>query len=293
MSLENEILNISYIREIPFYDFQFQICYTISENNNVEFICYRILSPIGNSYSFGLDINNSFINNTLRENYSNLNQNNEFIYDHYLKSLINRSISEYYSILNSRLDNSNNNFLFNSTEIYSNNNQDFSMNEIQNNRLLENSNYIVSNNPEILDETYNNLFYEFSQNAENFLENLYFLHSIPINFQNHLKSLIYGTIWSVYDTIINIPDNFWNNNFVKFTELDFNKFLKHENMNNNTLINLNKDDNTCSICLDSINNDQKITILHCNHIYHYDCAKQWFINKDIPPKCPYCRSDII
>ena len=95
------ILPISYVTEVTFYDFKFQICYTVSNNNNTDFICYRILSPSGYSHSFGLDIKNPFINENLRKNYSDLNENNEYLYDNYLKSLIDRSINEYYIPINS------------------------------------------------------------------------------------------------------------------------------------------------------------------------------------------------
>lgn len=297
-----DILPISYITEVSFYDFKFQICYTTSNNNNSDFICYRILSPSGYSHSFALDINNPFINNYLRENYSNLNQNNYFIYDNYLKSLIDRSINEYYIPINSipytrsnyshmfniNINNNINDNIINNNEILSNNNESNQDETETFDENLEIDNNVLNENMDVN----NSLFEEFRLNADSFLEDLYFHYLIPLNFQRHLKDIVYRTIWVVYETIVNIPDSYWDNNIERLTTIDFNKVLSHENMNNKLLENLNSTDNTCSICLEKIELNQKTTILKCNHIYHYDCAKTWFTSKCHQLTCPYCRCDI-
>ncbi len=56
--------------------------------------------------------------------------------------------------------------------------------------------------------------------------------------------------------------------------------------------------NECIICLDPINNENKINIFECNHYnsYHKKCANDWIkecINKNIKPTCPVCRKKII
>ena len=43
--------------------------------------------------------------------------------------------------------------------------------------------------------------------------------------------------------------------------------------------------NTCMICLESLNNKQKITT-RCNHNFHYKCINSWC---DISDNCPLCR----
>lgn len=299
------ILPISYVTEVTFYDFKFQICYTVSNNSNTDFICYRILSPSGYSHSFGLDIKNPFINENLRKNYSNLNENNEYLYDNYLKSLIDRSINEYYIPINSIP--------------YTRNTHSHIYNLNRNNNIINNENYNIINNEnnivadsfiELTEEEYNNnelaqneisnmnlqmdniLFEEYRQNAESFLEDLYFLYLIPFKFQNHLNDIVYQTIWVVYETIVNIPESYWEQDIIRLSEIEFNMIITHLKMSNKLLEKLNSTDNTCSICLDKIDYNQKTTVLECNHIYHYDCAKIWFTSKCHQLTCPYCRCNI-
>ena len=136
------------------------------------------------------------------------------------------------------------------------------------------------------------MFDEFQRNAESFLEDLYFVYSIPLNFQIHVKDIVYQTIWVVYETIINIPDNYWEEDIIRLTETEFNLIVNNEKMSNKLLENLNSTDNMCSICLDTIDYNQKTTVLKCKHIFHYDCAKTWFTSKCHQVTCPYCRSDI-
>jgi hypothetical protein len=44
----------------------------------------------------------------------------------------------------------------------------------------------------------------------------------------------------------------------------------------------------CSICLNTIEIDNRIYELKCNHIFHVECLNKW--NKNT---CPYCRSKIL
>ena len=50
-------------------------------------------------------------------------------------------------------------------------------------------------------------------------------------------------------------------------------------------IELNNDEN-CTVCLDPFKIDDIITILNCNHKYHYNCIKQW---TEKERSCPLCR----
>jgi len=43
----------------------------------------------------------------------------------------------------------------------------------------------------------------------------------------------------------------------------------------------------CSICLDKIQDEQKI-ITECNHTFHNDCLLEWYKYKRT---CPMCRSE--
>lgn len=70
----------------------------------------------------------------------------------------------------------------------------------------------------------------------------------------------------------------------------FNLFKKkEENIKNNMddYIILNKDfeNNECLICLEYMIKGDKIKILECGHVYHYNCIKEWFKRKR---ECPLC-----
>lgn len=54
---------------------------------------------------------------------------------------------------------------------------------------------------------------------------------------------------------------------------------------------LQKDFNThsCSICIDSFEDDESIKILPCFHQFHTKCVDDWLLRKSI---CPVCKFDI-
>lgn len=45
----------------------------------------------------------------------------------------------------------------------------------------------------------------------------------------------------------------------------------------------------CGICMDSFSDNEKIKILHCEHIFHIDCMSQWLQSNK---KCPFCDQNI-
>lgn len=45
----------------------------------------------------------------------------------------------------------------------------------------------------------------------------------------------------------------------------------------------------CSICSDSINPGQYMSVLSCNHTFHMKCIEEWGHYK---PECPLCKTDI-
>lgn len=72
----------------------------------------------------------------------------------------------------------------------------------------------------------------------------------------------------------------------------YNKLFKNNNNNNkldNNVIILNKnfENNECIICLEPMIVNNKVKILRCGHIYHYDCINQW-IEKKGEINCPLC-----
>ena len=48
----------------------------------------------------------------------------------------------------------------------------------------------------------------------------------------------------------------------------------------------------CVICMDNIKSRQHCTVLNCGHLYHLDCAKQWFTKHCEKPTCPCCRAEV-
>ena len=48
------------------------------------------------------------------------------------------------------------------------------------------------------------------------------------------------------------------------------------------------DTNICLICYDKLDNN--VSILKCNHKFHYECIHMTYKNSK-KKKCPYCRSD--
>jgi hypothetical protein len=43
----------------------------------------------------------------------------------------------------------------------------------------------------------------------------------------------------------------------------------------------------CTICIEKFIENDSLIRLPCNHQYHYDCCKKWFLNNI---SCPICRS---
>ena len=53
------------------------------------------------------------------------------------------------------------------------------------------------------------------------------------------------------------------------------------------IINKNFENNECIICLEPMVINDKVKILECGHMYHYDCINKW-IEKKKEINCPLC-----
>ena len=53
------------------------------------------------------------------------------------------------------------------------------------------------------------------------------------------------------------------------------------------IINKNFENNECIICLDGMIVNEKVKILYCGHMYHYECINAW-IKKKKEINCPLC-----
>lgn len=56
----------------------------------------------------------------------------------------------------------------------------------------------------------------------------------------------------------------------------------------------NKCSNACGICFESyFASDSVVTGTQCKHLFHSNCARQWFLSKSSNDNCPYCRVEIL
>ena len=53
------------------------------------------------------------------------------------------------------------------------------------------------------------------------------------------------------------------------------------------IINKDFENNECIICLEPMLVNDKVKILECGHMYHYDCINKW-IEKKGKINCPLC-----
>lgn len=51
--------------------------------------------------------------------------------------------------------------------------------------------------------------------------------------------------------------------------------------------------NVCTICFDNFEPHSKVVTLHCKHMFHEECLRQWCEKTVLHPKCPNCNLDII
>jgi hypothetical protein len=66
-----------------------------------------------------------------------------------------------------------------------------------------------------------------------------------------------------------------------------------ENGKNDAVHDLDKSDNfDCSICLENIDNGEKIRVLQCGHIFHTGCVEPWVTKYFTCPYCRHCEADM-
>jgi hypothetical protein len=58
-----------------------------------------------------------------------------------------------------------------------------------------------------------------------------------------------------------------------------------------SLKSLSSEETECIICLETYNDLNSITRMHCNHVFHTSCIDKW-ISKSPEHKCPMCRRSI-
>ena len=99
-----------------------------------------------------------------------------------------------------------------------------------------------------------------------FFETCYFYFYLQYNFyfeQYDKKVMIYTFCWICIQSLILIYQNYKAKLF--------------------------NQDEDCSICYESMIDDDDTITTPCNHTFHKDCLKKWVINKN---NCPLCRSEL-
>ena len=56
---------------------------------------------------------------------------------------------------------------------------------------------------------------------------------------------------------------------------------------------LNKFKTDCTICLEGFTDFSIVLVLHCKHIFHRDCLKEWLEKNILKCKCPNCNYNVI
>ena len=180
------------------------------------------------------------------------------------------SNSEYFPRIN---NNSNNQFHFNINNNFNNNNNIpniiMPIPNIIFQPILLNLNTAFNNN---------NIFYNNHRN--NLTQNNSIINNNPYNIGNRFNDFRFNRI------------NFLENNIEKKEE-DKNtikySWLKKEKLTIE-IMNKQKEENKCSICLENIQLNNDINILKCGHIFHYKCIEN-LVDHHIN-RCPNCRSDL-
>ena len=162
---------------------------------------------------------------------------------------------------------------------------------INNNDLQDLQSYLSTNiNGELINNIFNNTFsssdmfnnYEENENVnvnqeQNHNQNYNYIYN-PFSLFNYV---FYDPIEEVLQESLNMqPDGLEKTdhiiiiNSTRYETLD--EKIKEENKN-------------CSICIVDFENEEKISITNCNHIFHTDCITEWGKYKT---ECPICREKL-
>ena len=217
-------------------------------------------------------------------NYSNFEHNNSHILRFPIDMILHNILRRI--PLNNSINISNNNISYDPLNIITDKDADDKVSNINNNSI-ENLNDIINIFDNIIHRNtitnirndYNSLYNRYS--------NLEYLSLSPIleNLQNE------------YDDMPDLIDN--NNNIFNFMNIDQNyedvKVILNEEqfanqkhsifkeLNNNTT-------NECLICIQEFDEDDEVTKITCNHVFHKNCIKNWVCKES--NKCPICRLEV-
>lgn len=107
-----------------------------------------------------------------------------------------------------------------------------------------------------------------------------FINNLQNQFENNIDGFVNNVVNNINSEFSNNNSNNFNSTSTSNPHTNYKKFKQH------LLFNINLDYNTCTICLENLNQGDIAIILHCNHIFHQDCINPW-LKKD--NSCPNCR----
>lgn len=96
---------------------------------------------------------------------------------------------------------------------------------------------------------------------------------------------------NLFNSLFTNFNDFIENQLQNYTDLEDVKVTLSEdefdNLDTNIDETLLSDSISCNICLEELKKDESLVRLHCSHIYHKDCIKEWLTKQST--KCPNCR----
>ena len=150
--------------------------------------------------------------------------------------------------------------------------------------------YFENNEREIIKKLKIKLFewnYEQSEINELLFE-FYRFYSIEITLEEIENTNVLIYIPRIYQLLSVLTSNIINNNQLEEEEQPIVSTEDFEKLP----IEILKEpiDNDCSICIDKLKIGNEVIKLPCNHLFHLNCIKSYFLNYN--NKCPMCRSNI-
>ena len=204
-------------------------------------------------------------------------------------------------------NNNNNHSNYNQRVKYNNNNNknnNYNRNNNQNNKYYKKRNnrphyQNISNNNNYRGNQESLINAYFYRTNNNFYNSPYLLNSPynNISLNNNINHIPYGPnyIRGMDNILFNSIRHLINNNFkVEKNENKSNNIIKYSWLKKEKLtekiMKENKDINDCTICLESLKENDDINILKCGHIFHYNCIEK--VVDHHFSTCPNCRIDL-
>jgi len=111
---------------------------------------------------------------------------------------------------------------------------------------------------------------------------------------NTITETVIDVVHELNDTIPQQFNSVFQNINQQKPKLDINEknfriYIRAEKMSENLKNELGYKVPICSICLDNIENGEICRITQCEHIFHNECAKKWFLGTNKEHTCPMCR----